>query len=213
MALSTTYTKTETLFLLQQLEKKTASGYKGDLIKTDAAPTVVGFYGLSETGIYTNLGGINAQSGKLNFASFDGTTWSLISVDVNANIGTSSEGELITFSPNIYFNKNLAIASKTINAPITFVPTVNGNTILGGSTLVRLIADGTNAPNFSNFKKLNGSQDFSNIAGTLNACYFFYDGIDAWVNIWQGIGSSNIVTNDTTPPIAPTLTSSNITQY
>lgn len=40
----------------------------------------------------------------------------------------------------------------------------------------------------------------------------FYDGIDAWVNIWQGIGSSNIVTNDTTPPSAPTLTSSNITE-
>ena len=39
MGLSTTYTKLETNFLIQQLEKKTASGYKGDLIKTDAAPT------------------------------------------------------------------------------------------------------------------------------------------------------------------------------
>ena len=82
MGLSTTYTKTETDFLIQQLEKKTASGYKGDLIKTDVAPTSVGFYGLLETGVYTNLGGINAQSGKLNFASFDGTTWSLIAVDM-----------------------------------------------------------------------------------------------------------------------------------
>ena len=33
MGLSTTYTKTETDFLIQQLEKKTASGYKGDLRK------------------------------------------------------------------------------------------------------------------------------------------------------------------------------------
>ena len=72
MGLSTTYTKTETDFLIQQLEKKTASGYKGDLIKTDVAPTSIGFYGLLETGVYTNLGGIDAQSGKLNFASFDG---------------------------------------------------------------------------------------------------------------------------------------------
>ena len=82
MGLSTTYTKTETDFLIQQLEKKTSSGYKGDLIKTDAAPTQIGFYGLLETGIYTNLGGIDAQVGKLNFASFDGTTWSLIAVDI-----------------------------------------------------------------------------------------------------------------------------------
>ena len=82
MGLSTTNTKTETDFLLQQLEKKTASGYKGDLIKTDVAPTAVGFYMLSETGVYTNLGGIDAQSGKLNFASFDGTTWSLIATEV-----------------------------------------------------------------------------------------------------------------------------------
>ena len=82
MGLSTTYTKIETDFLIQQLEKKTTSGYKGDLIKTDVAPTSVGFYGLLEAGIYTNLGGINAPTGKLNFASFDGTTWSLISVEI-----------------------------------------------------------------------------------------------------------------------------------
>ena len=80
MGLSTTYTKTETDFLIQQLEKKTSSGYKGVLIKTDVAPTTVGFYMLSETGVYTNLGGIDAQSGKLNFASFDGTTWSKVEV-------------------------------------------------------------------------------------------------------------------------------------
>ena len=88
MGLSTTYTKTETDFLIQQLEKKTASGYKGDLRIADAAPTSVGFYGLLETGVYTKLGGINAQSGKLNFASFDGTTWSLIAVEIPINYNT-----------------------------------------------------------------------------------------------------------------------------
>ena len=88
MGLSTTYTKTETDFLIQQLEKKTASGYKGDLNKSDPAPTQTGFYGLLETGVYTNLGGIDAQSGKLNFASFDGTTWSLIAVEIPINYNT-----------------------------------------------------------------------------------------------------------------------------
>ena len=80
MGLSTTYTKTETDFLLQQIDKKVVEGYKGDLRKSDPAPTQIGFYGLLETGIYTNLGGIDAQSGKLNFASFDGTTWSKVEV-------------------------------------------------------------------------------------------------------------------------------------
>lgn len=89
MGLSTTYTKTETDFLIQQLEKKTASGYKGDLRKSDPAPTQTGFYGLLETGVYTNLGGINATLGKLNFASFDGTSWSLISVEIpNYSVNT-----------------------------------------------------------------------------------------------------------------------------
>ena len=99
MGLSTTYTKTETDFLIQQLEKKTASGYKGDLIKTDVAPTSVGFYGLLETGVYTNLGGIDAPTGKLNFASFDGTTWSLIAVDMP--ITNYNENELNPTSTNL----------------------------------------------------------------------------------------------------------------
>ena len=96
MGLSTTYTKTETDFLIQQLEKKTASGYKGDLNKTDIAPTGIGFYGLLETGIYTNLGGIDAQSGKLNFASFDGTTWSLVSI---AHLGNSEDLTVVSLEP------------------------------------------------------------------------------------------------------------------
>lgn len=68
------------------------------LIKTDTAPTTKGLYPLSETGVYTNLGGINAQSGKLNFASFDGTTWSLIAVDMP--ITNYNTGELLPTSIN-----------------------------------------------------------------------------------------------------------------
>ena len=105
MGLSTTYTKTETDFLIQQLEKKTASGYKGDLNKTDAAPTSVGFYGLLETGIYTNLGGIDTQSGKLNFASFDGTTWSLIAVDLPQYLSFDTINKYIrTGNPKYVYN-------------------------------------------------------------------------------------------------------------
>ena len=183
----------------------------GVLEITDTAPTTQGLYILSDVGTYTNLGGIVTTAGKLNYAYFDGTTWSLVSVDVSNSIGVNG-GQNISFSPSIYFNNNLSISTKTVNAPITFIPSVNESTILGGSTLVRLIADGNNVPDFSKFKKLSGSQNYVNTAGTLNACYFFYDGIDAWVNIWQGVGSSQIVTNDTTPPTTPTnLTASETT--
>ena len=82
MGLSTTYTKVETDFLLQQIDKKVVGGYKGDLKISDSAPTGIGYYILLETGVYTNLGGINAPIGKLNFASFDGTTWSKVEVAV-----------------------------------------------------------------------------------------------------------------------------------
>ena len=80
MGLSTTYTKVETDFLLQQIDKKVVDGYKGDLRISDPAPTEIGYYILLETGTYTNLGGINATTGNLNFASFDGTTWSKVVV-------------------------------------------------------------------------------------------------------------------------------------
>ena len=49
----------------------------GSLKITDAAPTTVGLYRLSEVGTYTNLGGIVTTAGKINDAYFDGTTWKL----------------------------------------------------------------------------------------------------------------------------------------
>ena len=86
MGLSTTYTKVETDYLLQQIDKKVVGGYKGDLRISDVAPTEIGYYMLLDVGTYTNLGGINAQSGKLNFASFDGTTWSKVEVELINNL-------------------------------------------------------------------------------------------------------------------------------
>ena len=80
MGLSTTYTKVETLYLLQKLQSELASGLKGSLKITDAAPTAQGLYILSDVGTYTNLGGLVTTAGKLNYAYFDGTTWSLIEV-------------------------------------------------------------------------------------------------------------------------------------
>ena len=65
------------------------SNYKpsrlGSLKINDAAPTAQGLYILSDVGTYTNLGSIVTTAGKLNFASFDGTAWNLISINIPVN--------------------------------------------------------------------------------------------------------------------------------
>ena len=86
MGLSTTYTKVETDYLLQKLESELASGLKGSLKITNVAPTEQGLYILSDVGTYANLGGLVTTADKLNYAYFDGTTWSLIAVDINENL-------------------------------------------------------------------------------------------------------------------------------
>ena len=74
---------------------------KGVLTTTSPAPTgasAKGKYILSGPGTYTNLGGLVATADKLNYAYFNGSTWSLIAVDVfdldkqyEAGIDISSE--------------------------------------------------------------------------------------------------------------------------
>ena len=85
----------------------------GVLKVTDTAPTVQGLYILSEVGTYANLGGLVATANKLNYAYFDGTTWSLIAVDVpntNYNSGklspTSTDKAETGVSVSNYIFKN-----------------------------------------------------------------------------------------------------------
>ncbi len=79
---STNESKVFNVYISKSTTAGTALVTRGSLKKTDPKPTVVGLYILEETGVYTNLGGMDAQSGKLNFASFNGTTWSLIAVEI-----------------------------------------------------------------------------------------------------------------------------------
>lgn len=115
MGLSTTYTKVETDYLLQQIDKKVVEGYKGDLRISDPAPTEIGYYMLLGVGTYTNLGGIVvSNNNKLNFASFDGTNWSLVSVDVLILENSEPTSDVI-LAPNISLNNGF------------YVSQVNGN--------------------------------------------------------------------------------------
>ena len=52
----------------------------GNLKITDTAPTTQGLYILADVGTYANIGGLVAAADKLNYAYFDGTTWSKVEV-------------------------------------------------------------------------------------------------------------------------------------
>jgi len=127
---STNEGKVFNVYVSKSTTAGTALVTRGSLNKTDTAPTVAGLYILEETGVYTNLGNIDAQAGKLNFASFDGTTWSLIAVDMPKGAdGKTIEdwsakdfpiGSSVYYNGKIYYNATTAAAS-------TDVPGVSSN--------------------------------------------------------------------------------------
>ena len=92
---NTNESKVFNVYVSKSTTAGTALVTRGSLNKTDPTPTVVGLYILEEVGTYTNLGGLVTTAGKLNFASFDGTTWSLIAVEIPINYNT---GELLPTS-------------------------------------------------------------------------------------------------------------------
>ena len=90
------------LNLTKLINDNISSNYKPSILDslkiTDTAPTTQGLYILSGAGTYTNLGGLVTTADKLNYAYFDGTTWSLIAVDMP--ITNNNTGELLPTSIN-----------------------------------------------------------------------------------------------------------------
>lgn len=78
---------------------------KGVLTISSTAPTgttAIGKYLLSGAGTFTNLGGLVTTADKLNYAYFDGTTWSKVEVDMP--------------TPSTVFDKTNNISSGTMKA-------------------------------------------------------------------------------------------------
>ena len=59
-------------------------GIAKPLAISDASPTVSGWYKPTTSGTYANAGGLVAQVGYDTLFYFDGTTWSLIAVDMQS---------------------------------------------------------------------------------------------------------------------------------
>jgi hypothetical protein len=111
----------------------------------------------------------------------------------------------ISYNTAIPFDKMVSkMAAHTVTGAINF--TANStNAVPGCGTILRLTANGTNAPTFTGFKKTSASKDFINTAGVTNVLVFIFDGVDYWYSIFQDIAA---VATDT---IAPTVVSKNTT--
>lgn len=106
-----------------------------------------------------------------------------------------------SFSTAIQFNfATTAYAQQTVTVPLTFTPVSAGATA-GSGAIVRLIADGTNAPTFPGFKESVGSAQYDNRAGVLNVVQFIFDGTDYWYSVFQQLGVTTAPPVDTTPPV------------
>lgn len=85
------------------------------------------------------------------------------------------------FSTEIPFNRQLSyMGSKQVEPNMAFTIST-ADRVPGFKTMVRLIGNDLDIPNFSAFKVASGSQDFIFSAGIPNVIEFWWDGVDYWM--------------------------------
>lgn len=89
------------------------------------------------------------------------------------------------------------IPPKTVTGPITFTKTTTGAQA-GYCAIIRVVADGTNAPDLSAFKSI-GTGTYDNTNGVVNQLWFVFDGVDYCVSITHPVAIAG-GGGDTTPP-------------
>ena len=124
---STNESKVFNVYVSKSTTAGTALVTRGSLNKTDPKPTVVGLYILEETGIYPNLGNIDAKAGKLNFAIFDGTTWKLIAVDMPVQENFAETQNLVTTGTVIYNYASDGVLTSAANPSVGINPKKDGS--------------------------------------------------------------------------------------
>lgn len=110
----------------------------------------------------------------------------------------------VTFSSSIPFDSSFTkMDDHIVSIEIVFTKQAV-NQFAGAGALVRLTADGSNFPNFTEFKKSTNSSSYINQAGVMNVLFFFFDGTDYWINIWQEAAQTPIL-QDTSVSFSPSL--------
>jgi len=154
---------------------------------------------------------INGSAGagqKVNFGAGAKTVQQVLTADeINSLTGVFD----VSFSSTIPLARagHAFMQQQTVSGPLTFTPAASA--VRGALVYLRLVADGTNAPNFSAFKEWGGSLGYDNRAGIANQVQFFHDGVDSWVSISQAIGAAPAPVLDTTAPsMSGSISSSSI---
>lgn len=100
------------------------------------------------------------------------------------------------FSTSIEFSGSpIVYAQQAVSGPLAF--TVAANPVEGASAVLRLVADGTNTPDFSAFTQITGSSGWDNRNGILNLVYLQTLGGVTYSSF------SQILTATPTPPPPP----------
>ncbi len=101
------------------------------------------------------------------------------------------------FSQSVALDAYRYTPQQAVTGALTF--TVAAGAVVGGVMKMRLVANGTNTPDFTAFRTLNGSSGWDNTSGVVNLVYFEYDGNDGLISIAQRVGDLG---SDVVPPTA-----------
>jgi len=131
------------------------------------------------------------KDGKYNYISLLKQGLTNLGVEFPSSDGGGG-AFVATFSESIPFNRDYTLMDYTVTGPLILIPNTTGR-IIGGTTYLRLVADGVNTPTFDNlFIITSGSYD--NTDGVVNRLIFYWNGSEYEVSITQLI-----------PYVAPTL--------
>jgi len=119
---------------------------------------------------------------------------------VRAGIGFASAA--VDFSQAVPLGNAMTVMrQKTVAGALTFSASAGAN--LFSNCHVRMVADGTNTPDFSAFSEYGNSAGWDNTSGIINHVDFWFDGVTYWYSVQQ---AANAVA-----AVMPTVVSATIT--
>lgn len=93
------------------------------------------------------------------------------------------------FSQSISFNAARIYPQTAVAGPIAFTVNEGVTSLPFRVTYVRLVADGTNTPDFSALREWGASSGWDNTSGVVNMVTFFFDGTSHYYSVLQEYGA------------------------
>ena len=96
-----------------------------------------------------------------------------------------------SFAQTVPLNGLFVMPPQTIGSALAFTPAASP--AIFGRCYVRLLANGTNAPDFSSFTHHGSSSGWDNTSGILNYVDFWYDGVTEFYAVNQDVDAAPVV--------------------